>query len=196
MKRLLPLAFLFVASISVAAFADHIYFIPNSGLGENFAYVAPVNGHQVQLSGGTDFSFFNSQGYAPGSTLGGQTCLFLFDAVVWVNGVPLDFSFPQATLFLSTFTLPTNGKNFRIPVQIGFDASGINYETGQTIELGAAASGHISFYFSNGSYYAGNFVQTPEPATLGFVGVGLAGILASARKRRRMRHDRTCSRRT
>lgn len=87
---------------------------------------------------------------------------------------------------MTTFTLPTDGRSFTVPVQISFFATGMNYGTGETVNVGGGASGHISFYSSNGLYYANNFVQAPEPGTLGFVGTGLIGILASVRKRLRM----------
>lgn len=86
---------------------------------------------------------------------------------------------------MSSVTLPTDDKSFTIPVQIGFSAVGINSDTGETIQLGGSASGKITVYFDSntGLYYPGDFVQAPEPGTLGFVGTGMIGILASVRKR-------------
>jgi hypothetical protein len=43
----------------------------------------------------------------------------------------------------------------------------------------------MSFYYSpdSGLYYPGAFVQAPEPSTVEFIGIGIIGILGSARKR-------------
>ena len=101
----------------------------------------------------------------------------------------MEFGFPQGTpettIFISSFTLPTNGTSFTQFVEVSFTAMGISFDTGQTIELGGGASGNISFYFSpnTGLYYPGDFVQAPEPGTLGLIGIGIIGILGSARKR-------------
>jgi len=186
MRRfLLPLSLLCVTLISSSAFADHIYLIPNVGSGDNFTFIQQINGHRLFLSGGTPFDFFGIGGYSPGSTFGGGAALFLSPAFVWIDGMPTEFSFPDATIFISSFTLPTNGKDFTEFVDIGFSASGINFDTGQTIELGGGASGKISFSFNpeTGLYYPGDFVQAPESGTLGLIGIGIIGILGSARKR-------------
>jgi hypothetical protein len=171
MKRfLLPLFLLFVTLTSSTAVADHIYLRPNDGTGDNCRFVGQMNGHPLALSGGTPFYFFTTDGYAPGSTFGGGAELFLYPAVVWVDGVPLEFDFPttDSGIFMSSITLPTDDKSFTIPVQIGFSAVGINSDTGQTIQLGGAASGKITVYFDS---------------HIGFVGTGMIGILASVRKR-------------
>jgi hypothetical protein len=191
MRRfLLPLSLLCVTLISSTAFADHIYLIPNNGSGDNFGFVGQMNGHQLFLSGGTSADFFNDiRGYLPGSTFGGSASLSLYSTIVWIDGMPMEFGFPQGTpdtsIFISSFTLPTDGKSFTKFVEIGFSAMGINSDTGQTIELGGGASGNISFYFSTGTglYYPGDFVQAPEPGTLGLIGIGIISILGSARKR-------------
>jgi hypothetical protein len=188
MRRfLLPLSLLCVTLISSTAFADHIYLFPNDGSGDNFGFVGRMNGHQLFLSGGTTYSFFGNGGYSPGSTFGGGDTLFLYPTTVWIDGTPMEFGFPQtdSTIFISSFTLPTNGKDFTKFVEVGFSAMGINFDTGQTIGVGGEASGKISFYFSpeTGQYYPGNFVQAPEPGTLGLIGMGIIGILGSARKR-------------
>lgn len=184
---LLLLSLLSFTLISSAAFADRVFLIPNDGSGDNFGFIGQANGHQLFLSGGTPYDFFGIGGYAPGSTFGGGTTLFLYPTTVWIDGVPLEFGFPQtdSTIFISSFTLPTNGMSFTMFVQVGFSALGINIDTGQTIQLGGGASGHISFYFdpNSGLYYPGSFVQAPEPGTLGLVGLGIIGILRSTRKR-------------
>ena len=185
MKRSFLLTLLFASLTSATALADHLYFFPNC-CGDNFGYVTQMNGHPLVLSGGTDPFFFSSEGYPPGSTLGGGGDLFLSSTVVWIGGVPTEFSFFPGTLFMSSLTLPTNGRYFRVLVQIGFSATGINFDTGETMDVGGGANGSISFYFSDavGLYYASDFVQAPEPGTLGLIGTGLMGI-AAARKRLR-----------
>ncbi|MGC2193056.1 MAG: PEP-CTERM sorting domain-containing protein [Terriglobales bacterium] len=189
-QYLLPLSVLCVTLVSSTAFADHIYLSPGT---DNFGFVGEMNGHQFFLSGGTPSDFFNANGYAPGSMLGGGTTLFLNPAEVWINGVATEFVFPptDAGLGMSSITLPTDGRStYTVPVQIGFSAAGINVETGQTIQLGADASGWITFDrgFDSELYYPSAFVQAPvaqvpEPCTLGLIGTGIIGIMASARKR-------------
>jgi hypothetical protein len=188
MKRsLLLLSLLFGTLISSTAFADTFYLGPNDGSGGNFGFVGKMNGHQLFLSGGTPYYFFGLGGYEPGSTFGGYATLFLYSTVAWIDGMPLEFSFPDTDsyIFISSFTLPTNGKEFTKFVGIDFSALGINYDTGQTIGVGGGARGKISFYYSpdSGLYYPGAFVQAPEPSTMEFIGIGIIGILGSARKR-------------
>lgn len=187
MKRfLLPLSLLCLTLISSTAFADRIYFSPNDGSGDNFGFAGQMNGHRLFLSGGTPYYFFDTS-YAPGSTFGGGGTLFLYPTVVWVNGAPMEFGFPytDSTIFTSSLTLPTDGKDFTTFLEIGFSATGINFDTGQTIQLGGGASGRITFHFdpNSGLYYPGAFVQVPEPATLALMGVGILGIWGSARKK-------------
>jgi hypothetical protein len=194
MKRfLLVLSLLCLTLISSTAFADHIYLIPNDGSGDNFGFVGQMNGHQLLLSGGTPYDFFGTGGYAPGSIFGGGATLFLYPAVVWIGGLPLEFGFPQSDsiIFISSFTLPTNGKDFTKFVEIGFSAMGRSFDTGQTIAVGGGAAGKMFFYFSpdSGLYYPGAFVQAPEPSTVGFIGIGIVGILGSARKRLKRTKD-------
>jgi len=188
MRRfLLPLSLLCVTLISSTAFASHIYLFPNDGSGDNFGLVGQMNGHPLFLSGGTPPGFFGPIGFSPGSTFGGETTLFLDPTIVWIDGMPMEFGFPQtdSTIFISSFVLPTNGKDFTEFVEIGFSGTGINFDTGQTIRFEGEASGKISFSFSpeTGLYYPGDFVQASEPGTLGLIGIGIIGILGSARKR-------------
>lgn len=181
------LSLLFLTLISSTAFADHVYLIPNDGSGDNFGFAGYMNGHPLFLNGGTSYAFFGEGGYAPGSAFGGGDTLYLYSTDVWINGSPMEFGFPDTMSFIfgSSITLPTNGKDFTVPWQIGFSATGVSFDTGQTIQLGGSGSGKLSFFYNSvtGLYYPGSFVQTPEPATLGLLGTGIIGILASTRKR-------------
>ena len=154
---------------------------------DNFGFIGYKNGHQLFLGGGTPFDFFGNGGYAPGSVFGGGATLFLDPADVWINGAPMEFGFPETMSFIfgSSITLPTNGRDLTVPWQIGFSATGVSFATGQTIQLGGQGSGKLSLFFNpvTNLYYPGSFVQTPEPGTLGFLGTGILGILASAGKR-------------
>jgi hypothetical protein len=183
----LPLLFLFLTLISTTALADRIYLIPNDGSGDNFGFVGYMNGHPLFLDGGTSYNFFGDGGYAPGTAFGGGDTLYLYPADVWIDGAPMEFGFPEtmSVIFGSSITLPTNGSDFTVPWQIGFSATGVSFDTGQTIQLTGQESGKLSFYYNSvtGLYYPGAFVQTPEPATLGLLGTGIIGILASTRKR-------------
>jgi PEP-CTERM motif len=104
-----------------------------------------------------------------------------------VGGQQLEFFFYPGSIFMTPFTLPTNGADFRALVNINFSISGFNFDTGQTIFLEGGSSGAISFSFSppTGLYYAGSFVEAPEPGTLELLGSGLIGIAALVRKRLR-----------
>jgi hypothetical protein len=184
MKWFLALTSLFVGLMSASAFADQLFLVPNDGGGGNFAFVGEMNGHALVLNGGLSPDFFSAFGYEPGAVLGGQTDLFLDSTIVWVDGAPMEFFFHPGILFMSSFTLPTNGKDFTVYVQIDFFDSGFNFDTGQTVDVSGGGAGNITFEFFNGLYYPNDFVQAPEPATLGFVGTGLIGILGSAIRKR------------
>jgi hypothetical protein len=185
MRRLLSLLFLVVSLISVPAFADGLTLFANSGAGDNFGYVSG----SLHLSGGTDPYFLYAGGYPAGMTVGGGGTLYLYSTVIPVNGVSLEFFFNPGSIFMTTIQLPTNGRDFIAPVDISFEATGFNFDTEQTISVSGGGSGWIGFSYSNGYYYPSDFVQgpppkvVPEPATLGLIGTGIIGILASARKR-------------
>lgn len=187
MKRL-PHLTLFIALLSATAFADHLYLVPNSS-GDNFGYVAQMNGHPLDLSGGTNPGFLSSIGYQPGSTAGGSGELYLYSTVIWFNGTPTEFDFAGAgSIFMTPIQIPTDGRDFlRAPVEISFSHTGTDSLTGLTLDVSGGASGSIAFYLApDGLYHADAFVQAPEPGTLAFMGTGLMTIMALARKRLRI----------
>lgn len=189
----LALTFLGICAASAAAHADTLLYAVNNGLGDNFAYIGQSDGHQYTLNGGTSTGFLGTGGYDPGSILGGQTTLYLYITTIWVNGAPVDFMFPSppATLFMTSFTLPTSGQDFRVLVQISFSASGIAVDRPDLapISLSGSTQGWIDFSYSNGRYYPSDFVPAtvPEPASLVLSSTGLAAIAVAARRRCRTR---------
>jgi hypothetical protein len=185
MKRLYLASLLLCALMSASAFANTIIgYSPNNGSGDNFGFKTYGVGFYVSGGGGTPFDFFNSDfGYAPGSTLGGFTDLFLSGGFAKIGPNSSEVAFDVGTLFMSTIALPTNGRDFRAPVEIGFSASGTLLSTGDPIDVGGRAGGFIQFDFINGAYYPEDFVQAPEPGTLALVGTGPLGVLARTRKK-------------
>jgi hypothetical protein len=124
-----------------------------------------MNGHPLVLGGGLEPSFFGSFGYQPGLLLGGSTELFLDSNVIWIGGIPTEFFFPPGTLFMTSFTLPTNGRSFKVPVEISFFITGVNFDTGQTIDVSGGASGSIFVFFApNGCITQTPSYKLPSPA--------------------------------
>ncbi len=190
MKRFVLTTLLFAALMSAGASADTIiHFIPNDGSGGNFGFVTSGPGYYITGSGGTAYSFFNSfDGFAPGSTFGGGTYLFLSTGFAKFGSISSDVQYlAGGELFLSSITFPTNGQNFRAPVDISFSGTGLLIDFfPETFNVSGGARGYIQFYFFEGAYYAASgFEQVPEPGALGLIGIGMIGVWARARKWRR-----------
>ena len=185
MKRFLWLTpILFVVMLG-SAFADGITFVPNDGSGDNFGFFQNGAG----FGGGVPYDFFNIGPYAPGSTLGGQADIFIEGGFIVIDGIGHDLApLGPGTLFLSSLTLPTNGKDFRALVDLSFGATMLIIDTNEPVDVGGGAVGSIKFHFVDGFYYpdSAGFIQAPEPGTLGLMGSGLIGILALVRKRLRV----------
>ncbi|MCU1270045.1 MAG: hypothetical protein JWN74_1339 [Acidobacteriaceae bacterium] len=190
MKRFMLVSPILLLLISVSAFADSVTIIlaPGSPEGGNFEFISHQQGISVFLVGTVPESFYSGSLIAPGSTLGGASNVFVDGGLIKINGVSYDnLGLDIGSLFIGSFTFPTNGKDFTIPVHASFSVDEEIVGTGITIHINQTVSGRVKFYFiSNvGLYVPSRMVLTtvPEPATLGLMGTGLAGILAFARKK-------------
>ena len=176
MKRSLVVVAILFVMMSGSVFADQIFFDTNVA-GSNFAAIVNDGGTRILVFGGVAYDFFNQGPYAPGSTLGGFTDLFIDGGFAQSGGNFYDLS-PNGfgTLFLSSITLPTNGKDYRALTGIDFFAPMAFVDTGEPLDVVGDASGSITFHFFNGSYYADPFVMAPEPTTMVLFGTGLGVI--------------------
>jgi hypothetical protein len=186
MKRFAWIVPILFVLVSGSASADTILLLyPNDGTGSNFQFLQTNSKGQFikGVWGGVSYDFFNTAGYAPGSAFGGTTTLFVNSG--FIKSYDLT-PIATGTLSLSTFTFPTNDKNFTVPVTLAFSDLMTIGNTGHNILMHGRAKGTMSFYFLNGLYYSSNgFNQNhvPEVDTLVLTGSGLAGILFFARKR-------------
>ena len=183
MKRFLWASPVLFLTLSLSAFADStrggitIGLGPNDGSGDNFVF---LQGNDIFIDGGTPFAFFNTQGYAPGSTLGGGTQVSFDNGTIKIGSITYNLLFTgPGTLFISPFTVPSNGPAITF---VSFSAQALVYVNGQPIllNLGGSASGPFS---AN----SGFFTTTPEPGTLGLMGTGLIGMLGAIRRKLRIK---------
>ena len=200
MKPLLLTLPMFLVLLTSTALADSvsIFLSPNDGSGDNFGFLSQTGGVNVNLQGGTPFGFFSTQGFAPGSGFGGTTSVFFSSGTLQLGNNVYDLGFNgPGTLFISSFTLPTNGQGFSIQASATFSASGYYFVDGQQkpVTLGGSGLGTMTFNYdpTTGLYFGGpvKFTSTttvPEPGTLGLMGTGLTGLLAFARSKLRRRN--------
>jgi len=184
---------LVVCSANVLADSITMGLAPNEGGGDNFGLISVSPGLLINVGGGTPFDFFNNLGYAPGSDFGGESPVFFSDGIAQIGNTLYDLGFEgQGTLFITNFTLPSNGKDFTIQVTADFSASAFLFINGQFQQLGigGSAPGTMKFNWDPASgLYFGNpvvFTTVPEPGTLGLMVAGLISTLVAARRSRRV----------
>jgi hypothetical protein len=166
-----------------------MFMSPNDGSGDNvsFSFTGPgvsipgiggmgcffwCSGQPISDPGGgasqVFVSFFNTVilggiSYDP-SSLGFS--IFPFDESGGLNGFATGFA--ETTQF--NLTLPTNG--------------GWSFDFAPTTD----EFGNPAFAFTNGTFFASAPLLTPEPATVGLMLTGLAGIAGRVRRKARLRH--------
>jgi hypothetical protein len=188
MKRLLCPLLLPLLLLSTFTFADSIGFnlVVNTGGGDNFGFVQQSGKIFMGGFGGTPLGFFDSSpGYRPGDPFGGDVPIFFSGGFATIDGITYGVLW-SGGLFVTPFTFPTNGKDFRVPVMVGFSANGTILDTGQLISAGGTANGYISFFVGvDGLYYPGSdFVPVPEPDTWAMLATGVATIWGVARAKK------------
>ena len=156
MKRFLWALPTFLLVISASAFADSVIIglNPNDGSGDNFGFIIKSSGLTFGGGGGTPYSSFNDQGYAPGSTFGGDLGVFLnngnnFAQIGDTSYGDENVLYSVGSLFLSTITLPTNGKDFTVLVTADFSAFATIVATGQGFGVSGSGIGTMTFLFNH-----------------------------------------------
>lgn len=188
MRQLLRVTLMLSVLTCGHMFADsiRIYFVPNDGSGDNFGSVQYGGGMRIEIGGGAPADFYGYYpGYAPGSTFGGFTDLYVDGGSLQVGANSYQL-LPAAvgTLYVSSITFPTNGQDFTALVDVEFSDSMFNLDTNQPFDVGGGATGRMTFHYFNGVYYpdSAGFINVPEPNTLALMGTGLPGILALGRR--------------
>jgi hypothetical protein len=189
---------------SISAFANSTNFTqlgfdigirPNDGSGGNLGGTIFGTGVNLAVGGGTPYDWLNSfSGYAPGSGGGGGTTIF-FDTVFGQLGGQTygdsDLGLNAVSFSAGGFTFPTNGQDFSVTVPASIDVitgdfffTCPNPTCSFTLEtepgfltLSYSYDPTTGLYFaSGGSLFADSVAVTPEPATLGFVSIGVGAV--------------------
>jgi hypothetical protein len=180
MKRLLLFAAPLIVFLSSTCFGDatQLFFGPNYGDGGNFGLLESGPGYYVAVGGGTPWEFYNDfYPIDPGSTMfGGTVDVYMDGGVAVLGGIAHDLDLSVGSLFVSSVTLPTNGKDFTATVQLYFTDFGTTNDTLEPISIAGSQTGTITFYYYGGYYSGGDFTVAPEPTTFVLLGTGLAGI--------------------
>lgn len=188
MKRSMLASPVLLLLISVGAFADSITITlaPGTPDESNFQFAEQQGGTSIFLFGTVPESFYSISLIAPGSTLGGTSEVFVDGGLIRINGVAYDnLENDIGTLFISSFTFPTNGKDFTVPIQATFSVDEQIIGSG-SIDIRGTVSGKVTFKFipNVGLYEPTTIVLTtvPEPATAGLLGIGLISTFAFGRR--------------
>jgi PEP-CTERM motif-containing protein len=225
MKLYLWAVALLLATLAECAYADNISFVTQANIrfatnlgGDN--QESTLTGPGVNLSASGDVSCFwcgvGEYYLTPGSSItpsvgaGGLDWVFVQGSLTFDGQRQICRSDDDCELFatgitgLSSFTFPTNGRNFTVTVP----AMLLNGTIGG--ELGSGDTFHqfalqipqgrlvLSFDFvpafgRQPAYYQftqGAFTTTPEPSALGLMSAGLAGIVGAIMRKR---NTRRCS---
>jgi hypothetical protein len=140
MKRFLWVLPILLLVISASAFADSVTIglSPNNGSRDNLGFIINTEGLTFGGSGGTPYWSFNDQGYAPGSTFGGDLGVFLNNGNNFAQiGATFygdeNVVYSGGTLFVSSFTSPAKGQDFSVQVTADFSAIATIIAIGQSL---------------------------------------------------------------
>jgi hypothetical protein len=185
-----PLLLVLMSVSAKANTVTSIFLFPNDSTGDNFGFFQQSPGLMIGIAGGAPFSFFNSFGYAPGTSLGGTTDVFFNDGSITINGTSYDLDFQgTGSLFMSGITLPTNGApTFTTTVSLSFGVGVVFFidDTVERVDVGGKGTGTATFTLeSDGNYYPQAIIATstvPEPSALILLGTGMLSMLGVRKK--------------
>jgi hypothetical protein len=195
--RILSLIFV----LTISAFADPISVFtnlsasfsmqPNDGSGDNMGGSISGPGVNLVYGGGTNWFMFD-HGFASGSVFP-TTGLGIFpDYTVGTVGSQGVLSLGSTYFDMSSFTFSANGNNstvftVTVPASMGPIHGGATGDLGFTL---VTNPGNVTLTFEesnlgmgllyypvSGTFSTGTFSTTPEPGTLGLMGIGVGAII-------------------